>query len=290
MEYHHTDDIRLRSEVIRTILWWNTAHATSPASSLIHRCRQHLLRTALISDQHRFSQPELQYLPNDYCRLPVGELPTLPLGFALHQELISDDVLLCIRTILVTQDSVVQARYDTTTIEEVQAGIEARLVFQEQCCQDLGPIAECCRIAVYIVNYMSNSQTWKSTFVPLRLAEKLLNYLERTKKTDKWVYRRDLLLWLALVGASTGRGRNCFATALARRYQGFIEAMRADVKNWTDLWNGPKVLHNTMKSFIYANEWVAERHIIPGWRGLERAVFLCGSDDVDIGVDAQALL
>ena len=207
----------------------------------------------------------------------------------MHEEVISDDVLLCVRTILKLQGLARIKGSDFTMIEELQARIEARLVFQEQCCQEFGPIAECCRIAVYIVSYMSNSATWKSAFVPLRLAEKLLAYLEKTSTTDVWRCRRDLFLWLLLVGVSAGRGQNCFAVDLATRYQDFIEDATQDVRNWADLRNGPKALHNTIKSFIYAEGWVVKRRLIPYWNGLERAVFLCGSEDVDIDVDLESM-
>jgi hypothetical protein len=174
--------------------------------------------------------------------------------------------------------------------EELQARIEARLVIQEKDCKELGPVAESCRVAVYIVSYMSNSTSWKSAFVPLRLAEKLLNYLGRTVSTDTWRYRRDLFLWLLLVGASVGRGKNCFATELANGFQDLIARVTEDIRNWTDLRNGPKALQNLIKRFIYAEDWIAQRHLLPSWNGLERAVFLCGSEDVDIDVDTDTLL
>ncbi len=256
----------------------------------MHPCRQQLLRNAVVSDQHRRPFPQIQYLLNGHQDLQIDALPALPLGFALHEELIADDVVQCIRIILKIKDHIGQDNSNFPTIEKIQASIEARLVFREQCGKDFGPIAECCRIAVYIVSYMTSLGTWQSTFVPFRLAEKLLSYLERTKLTEIWRYRRDLLLWLLLVGASAGGGRNCFAVSLATRYRDFLERVRQDVQSWNDLRNGPKVLHNTMKSFLYADDWVANRHWIPAWTELERAVFLCGSDDVDIDVYAAALL
>jgi hypothetical protein len=217
-------------------------------------------------------------------------LPTLTLGFELHEEVISEDVLFCIRTILKLQDLTASDSFDSSLIEDLQTRIEGRLVFQEQSCKELGPIAECCRVAVYIVSYMSNPASWSSAFVPLRLAEKLLNQLDKTSTTVIWQFRRDLFLWLLLVGASTGRGENCFAKELAAAYQDFIERITDDVNGWTDLKNGPRALHNVMKRFLYTKDWVAERHQIPRWTKLERAVFLRGSEDVDIDMDTEALL
>jgi hypothetical protein len=222
--------------------------------------------------------------------IPVTALPSLPLGFILHEEVVCADVLLCIRTILRLQILTTSHASDATTIENLQARIEARLVFEEQRCKDAGLIAECCRLAVYIVSYMSNSATWKSAFVPLRLAEKLLDYLEQSITADMWQYRRDLFLWLLLVGASVGRGQNCFATDLEARYEGFIDRTTRHVKDWNELKNGPKALNNVLRKFIYAEDWVAQRHTIPNWTKLEHAVFLCGSGDVDIGMDTDTLL
>ncbi|KAJ9603315.1 hypothetical protein H2200_012093 [Cladophialophora chaetospira] len=272
LEHCQADGIRLRAEVLRTIFW------------------QHLLGSALVRDQHRFPRSDLQYLLHDHQELPIGALPTIPFGFALHEEVISDDVLLCIRTILKLQDITRLNESDFTVIEELQARIEARLVFHEQCCKEVGPIAECCRVAVYIVSYMTNAATWKSSFVPLRLAEKLLSYLERISTRDLWRYRRDLFLWLLLVGASAGRGENCFGVDAATRYQDFIEATTQDVKNWKDVRNGPKTMQNTIKSFIYPEDWVARRHSIPSWTDLENAVVLCSFKDVQIEVDVDPLL
>jgi hypothetical protein len=214
----------------------------------------------------------------------------VPLGFELHEEVISADVLLSIRIILELRDLTGSDTSDPTMIEDLQARVEARLVFHEKSCKQFGPIAECCRVAVYIVSYISSTTAWKSAFVPLRLAEKLLTYLEKTNEQNRWRYRRDLFLWLLLVGASVGKGQNCFAAELATRYQHFIEIIREDVTNWTDVKNGPRALHNVMKNFIYAEDWVAKRHLLPGWSDLERTIFLCGSEEVDTDMDTEALL
>ncbi|KIW70787.1 hypothetical protein, variant [Phialophora macrospora] len=273
LEHCHTDGIRLRAEVLRAIFW------------------QHLLGTALVCDQHRFLQPDFQFLLNRPQDFPtLNALPTVPLGFELHEYVISADVLLSIRIILYLQNPPSPGTSDLTMIEDLQARVEARLVFHEKSCKEFGPIAECCRVAVYIVSYISSSTTWKSAFVPLRLAEKLLTYLEKTNRQERWRYRRDLFLWLLLVGASVGKGQNCFAAELASRYQQFIESIRGDVTNWTDLKNGPRALHNMMKSFIYADGWVAKRHLIPSWSDLERTIFLCGSEEADTDMDTEALL
>ncbi|OAL33384.1 hypothetical protein AYO20_07395 [Fonsecaea nubica] len=247
------------------------------------RCRQHLLGTALVCTQHQFQQPDFRgLLLGQSEEFPTASLPTLPLGFVLHEDVISSDVLLCIRYVLYLQELVGIGTTNRETIEDLQASIQSRLVFHEDSCKKMGQIAECCRWAVYIVCYMTSTPTWTSAFVPLRLAEKLLAHLDKSLGTDLWRYRRDLFLWLLLVGMSVGNGRNCFAVELASRYQDFTDKVIEDVQKWDELRDGAKALNNVVKRFIYAQDWVAKRHLLPRWTDLEMSVFLCGSDDVDI--------
>lgn len=220
----------------------------------------------------------------------LPSLPALPIGFTLHEDVISDDLVACIRKTLHLEKLIATDAVDLITVEDVQTSIEARLVFEKQVRKEFGPISECCRVAVFIVSYMLNSAIWKSKFLPFRLAEKLLQYLEETSTTDIWRYRRDLFLWLLLIGASTAKGQNCFATDLTSRYQNFIERTIQDVESWTELRNGPKALGNVLKRFIYPQKWIEKRHLIPGWMGLEKAVFSCGSEDVNIEMDTDAVL
>ncbi|KIW27576.1 uncharacterized protein PV07_07305 [Cladophialophora immunda] len=264
LEHCHADGTQLRSEVLHAVFW------------------QHLLGTALVCNQDRFQQPDFRGLLGRSEEFPTASLPALPLGFVLHEQVISGDVLLCIRSLLYLQELVATGTTDREKITDLQTSIQSRLVFHEESCKKIGPIAECCRLAVYIVCYMTSIQTWTSAFVPLRLAEKLLAHLDKSLGTDLWRYRRDLFLWLLLVGMSVGKGRNCFATELATRYQEFIDKAIDDVQKWDELKDGPKVLHNVVERFVYAQEWVAKRHLIPRWTDLEMSVFLCASDDVDI--------
>ncbi|KIW89772.1 uncharacterized protein Z519_09929 [Cladophialophora bantiana CBS 173.52] len=275
LEHCHADGTQLRSEILHAVFW------------------QHLLGTALVCGQHHFQPPDFRGLLGRSEDFPISSLPALPLGFALHEEVISNDVLLCIRNVLYLQELATAGTTDQNKMEDLQISIQSRLVFDEESCKKLGPLAECCRLAVYIVCYMTSTPTWRSAFVPLRLAERLLAYLDKSFATDLWRYRRDLFLWLLLVGMSVGRGRNCFAVELASRYQEFVDKVIEDVSNWDELKDGHKALHNVVRRFIYARDWVAKRHQISRWTDLEMGVFLCGSDDVDIDMgneDTDALL
>ncbi|OAP61400.1 hypothetical protein AYL99_03603 [Fonsecaea erecta] len=264
LEHCHADGTQLRSEVLHAVFW------------------QHLLGTALVCNQHHFQQPDFRGLLGRSEEFPTGSLPALPLGFVLHEEVISGVVQLCIRNLLYLQELIAAGTADHQKIEGLQISIQSRLVFHEEGCKKVGLIAECCRLAVYIVCYMTNTPTWTSAFVPLRLAEKLLSHLDKSLGTELWRYRRDLFLWLLLVGMSVSKGRNCFATELASRYQEFIDKAIEDVQRWDEFKDGPKALHNVVKQFIYVQDWVAKRHLISRWTDLEMGVFLCGSDDVDI--------
>ncbi|OCT50478.1 hypothetical protein CLCR_06878 [Cladophialophora carrionii] len=250
------------------------------------------IRTASAYELRYFVQSsDFQVLLNRPQDFPtIIALPPVPLGFELHEEVISPDVLLSVRIILYLQDHTSPSTSNPIMIEDLQARVEARLVFDEKASREFGPIAECCRVAVYIVSYISSSSTWKGAFVPLRLAEKLLASLEKTNEQDLWRYRRDLFLWLLLVGSSVGRGQNCFAAELATRYQQFIQNVKRDVRSWTDLKNGPGAIHSVMETFIYADDWVAKRYLLPSWSDLEPTVFSCGSKQGDTDMDTEALL
>jgi hypothetical protein len=253
--------------------------------------RQNLLGSSIFCDEESFDSSAIQRLLDVPQDLPINNLPALPIGFTLHQEAISSDVLLCVQNILALQSPLTSTEPNLTTTEEIQLRIESRLVFQEQSCKQFGVISECCRLAVYIVSYVSDSTTWKSAFVPLRLAEQLLHYLTETMATNSWQYRRDLFAWLLLVGASVGKGSNCLASNLDARYQDLIERATLDVSDWKELKNGPKAVNNVLRRFIYADGWISRRDTLPGWSGFEQAMFLCGpGEPVDVDVDTDMLL
>ena len=171
---------------------------------------------------------------------------------------------------------------DSTMIEDLYVDIEARLICQEEHCLELGSVAESCRNAVYII-YTCDSAMQNDALVPLRLAEKLLDCLNKTRQQEIWHYRYDLFLWLLLVGASAGQAQDKLAT----RYEDLLARVANDVKSWTNFRQGQHALHNVMQSFMYAEDWVVQRHLLPGWDELERAVLLCGSHhvDIDMGTD-----
>ena len=195
-----------------------------------------------------------------------------PVGFALHRDAISDVVLCCVREVLYLQNLITLESGDSASINDLQASIEARLVFHETTCKILGPIAECCRLGVYMVCYMSHANTWNSSFVPLRLAEKLLALLDITLSSDWWIFRRDLLLWLLLVGASVSNDDACFAEALGSQYQDFIKRVSGEAKTWPDLHEGIAPVQTALGGFIYSQDWVVRRQSIPHWAQLERAL------------------
>lgn len=200
-----------------------------------------------------------------------------------HQEILSDEVLLCIREVvylhtLSAMDTNTDNTNDGARIDHIQVSIESRLVFHEQACKRFGLVAECCRLATYIVCYVSHasSSAWNSSFVPLRLAEKILTHLEMTSASELWVGRRDLFLWFLLVGASVCRyGTNCFALALMPQYERLIARVFEEAKFWTDVDDdGSLVVQGALEGFIYAPDWVQNRHVIPNWVALEKLLLL----------------
>lgn len=250
--------------------------ASSPSLLTQHR-RQDLLGNALIGELREASLVDLSNLFSQAARLLPPPAQNIPVGFVKHHKVISDEVLVCIGDIVHLQTFGAVETSDHATIFELQASIECSLVFHEQTCRDFGLVSECCRLAAFIVCYMSYKSTWNASFVPLRVSEKLLVYLNMTTHSDLWLSRRDLMLWLLLVGASACKAENCFAGALTSRYEELIKRITHEVKGWTDLQSGPGVLHTAMEGFVYAQLWVSRRCSIGYWTELESTILSSGS-------------
>ncbi|KIX09446.1 uncharacterized protein Z518_00526 [Rhinocladiella mackenziei CBS 650.93] len=251
----------LRSEVLRAIFW------------------QHLLGAALVGDRQRFYQHDFSAIFRQTAGFLSESSQGLPVGFTCHRQVISEDIISCICEIVHLQTLIAAETVDQTTVNDLQTSIESRLIFPESPQQEPGPIAECCRISVYIVCYMSSTSTWNSSFVPLRLAEKLLVMLDESSNGDLWVSRRDLLLWLLLVGVSVSRGQNCFAAALTSQYQRLLTRTAQEAKCWVDVQHSDILLQAVTEGFIYAQHWVAERHTVPEWVQLEKVLAQGNSDE-----------
>jgi hypothetical protein len=202
---------------------------------------------------------------------PSLRLPDLPTGFTAYRTIITHDILILIRKILHLQRL---ASQDVLLTESIQTNLEAQLIFVERECKAAGLISECCLVAIYIIVCLDNPIPWRSAYVPLRLGQKLLYQLKDSMDSDFWHDRRDLFLWLLLVGSSTCTGKCCLAVELSGLYRELILRVKEKLRSWDDVENLRDILCNATDNFVYSKKWAqdAPRHRIAGWHDLEQTL------------------
>ncbi len=220
----------------------------------------------------RFCDADFPALFDQRLQLTHKPERDLPFGFALHQEAIPHDVILCIQDIASIQTTIATEAVEPVAVDNIRASIVSRLVLLQQPSQTLGPIAECCRLAAYIVCYVSYQAASKDYFIPVRLSEKLLLILDNTIPSDIWSCRRDLLLWLVFVGSSASRANLQSTCPIEPRYQDILERVLQWAKTWDDMQEGKLILETMKTGFVYADDWINQRYWIPYWADLERLI------------------
>ena len=151
----------------------------------------------------------------------------------------------------------------------MQASIESRLEFAGKACRNLGPVAECCRIAVFITCFLAYTDTWANPLVPCKMSQILHTKLYDSTYSSAWLHRRDLQMWLLLVGSS-----------VSLRNKGQVEDLD---KKWTDLLTRFRVYYSetasreidrsclarVLEDFIYFEGCKQQRWNLRAWGELE---------------------
>lgn len=203
----------------------------------------------------------------------------VPNGFITHQDVIADDLQDCIKDILL-----LQAMYESrdpeicnfTLLDKWQASIESRLVFLTKSSTKFGVVSEGCRLAAYICCYSIYTEIWRNSFIPMKLAERLLMHLSKTMSYSIWLRRRDVFLWLAFVCTSIIQGSEAnYYTATAKNaHEVFMRQLSTSAKSWA---NRRCSINSALSEYIYVSNWLQLRLSNKLWLAIE----------VGLHVDAQ---
>ena len=180
-----------------------------------------------------------------------------------------DDLQDCIKWVVSLQelyDSKDPKTCNFTLLDKWQASIESRLVFLTDACIQSGPISECCRLAAYICCYTIYTEVWRSSFIPLKQAERLLKHLSETMNNSVWTLRRDIYLWLVFVCTSTIQQAELYHQTIRDPYQALMRQLSVSVKDWD---SGGRFLNRALEGFIYVDDWLQRRFQNREWLAIE---------------------
>lgn len=196
----------------------------------------------------------------------------LPFGFVSHEDVIHHDTLLCIKEIVGLQKMVAMNSLKPVAVDDIRASIASRLVVLQQACKSLGPVSECCRLAAYIVCHLCCKSARAHLFIPAHLSERLGQIIHDTIRDGAWNLRHDLLLWLVFVGASASRYDGDSLREPNEQYRHIMEIILQLARTWVKRREGDLVLQIAKAGFLYADDWITQRQLIPNWTELERMV------------------
>jgi hypothetical protein len=213
---------------------------------------------------------------------------SLPIGFVRHRNSLPRELLECICDTVELQsflrlDAISQlphhAKYHQ--LDTMQASIESRLGFQTSACRQFGEIAEAVRLGVFIVCYCSWMDTWNSSLIPSRMAEKLIKILEPLvafggeQLQRAWPQRMEVFLWLLLVVSSVGELSKGHVEGLKSRQSRLVHSvmhllialpfLQVDLRS---------ALQSALNDFICCEGWLERRRDIKEWLDLEQTIDL----------------
>ena len=193
----------------------------------------------------------------------------LPKGFTKHQEALTDDLKGCIKDILSLQalyESKDPETCNFTLLDRWQASIESRLVFLQDSTAQAGVISECCRLAAYICCYSVYTEVWSNSFIPMKLAERLLMHLKKTLTQAVWHERRDIFLWLVFVCTSTIHAAETHYYAVRGEHEVFMRQLAASIEEWD---NKHYSVRSVLGEYIYVGDWLQRRLSNKLWLAIE---------------------
>jgi hypothetical protein len=188
-----------------------------------------------------------------------------PPGISAHWDVIPDNLLACYEDIVDLDAAVAGRLYLNHSIDDIQASIESRLANLANLCKDFNMAAECTRLAAYICCYTAYVEIWKNFLIPCRCSSLLLDALVSSFDDSIWVKRRDLQLWLILVGSCTARLDHGHLRELKSGYNTLIVRLVATVSTWPQ---AEISLQSALKDFIYTEAWFQHRKASREWSQL----------------------
>ncbi|KAK4945571.1 hypothetical protein LTR10_015190 [Elasticomyces elasticus] len=247
----HSSQVQLPADVLRAVLWLGLTGA------------------GILGHKRRFCEADFPALFNSDIDIISSPGDTLPYGFAFHVDMIHHDLLPCVQRVKGLQTAIATGSLEPIEADNVRASIISSLVSLQQACQAFGPISEGCRVAAYIVCDAAINGPGQSSFVGWRLSGSLIQLLAETSGSEIWAYRRDLLLWLVLIGASASWAEGWAASAVSSAYESIMARLLHDASTWAEEEEGSLVLLSAVQGYIYNQDWLNNRHLIPHWTDLE---------------------
>lgn len=208
----------------------------------------------------------LQHLKNtgtsgDHSYVSTQTTQTPP-GVSAHWDVIPDNLLVCYQDIVNLEAAVADKRRPSQSVDDIQASIESRLADLVDLCEGSNMAAECARLAAHICCYTAYVEVWKNFLIPCPCALLLLDAPESSFDDKVWIKRRDLQLWLILVGSCTARLDYGHLKELKSGFDALVTRILTTVAAWPQA----KVrLQSALEGFAYTQTWFQHLHGNQEW-------------------------
>jgi hypothetical protein len=198
----------------------------------------------------------------------------LPAGIAAHWDVVPDDLLACYEDIVELDTTAAKGLRAHHAIDDMQASIESRLETLGRLCKDFGVAAECSRLAAFICCYTSYVEVWKTFLIPCRCASLLSDALASSFDDPTWIKRRDLQLWLVLVGSCTAMLDQGHLEHLKSSYDILVRRIINTVSTWP--W-AQISLQRALRDFIYPETLFHQHQDNREWLRLVASIGSCAA-------------
>jgi hypothetical protein len=168
-------------------------------------CNRQDLYGAVMTGSRRFFNNET-FHELGWPRVPYRFPRPLPSGFEAYSDVLNDELLTHFWDIKGLQLSVERSQssgesyLSALQIDKAQVSIESRLFSLQDATRSLGPISECCRLALYFCTYLLYTGLRSGGFIPIQLLTQLRTLLFQTSMESVWDSAPDLFLWVLLIG------------------------------------------------------------------------------------------
>jgi hypothetical protein len=175
--------------------------------------------------------------------------------------------LICIEDVMELQAKILEMKdpsINPLELSNMQASIESRLAFEEGNCNELGPIAECCRIALLFICFLSFTETWTNSLVPCRLSDILRLCLSKSIEDPIWSKRRNIQTWFLFIGSCVTVLNVGYVENLSQKWTGLLNVFRTCYSELIqDELNA--IFQSAKQDFIYYNHLLPQRFSVTVW-------------------------
>ncbi|KAK5070682.1 hypothetical protein LTR24_010618 [Lithohypha guttulata] len=202
---------------------------------------------------------------------------TTPKGFLVHRDVLPHGLLDCIEDIVELQEILLNNSdrpVDFFKVDNMQASVESRLASQGPVANAQSPIAECCRLAAFMVCFLTCTETWNNVLVPCKLSDKLQGLVFNSLEDPVWVQHRALQIWLLLVGSCTASLDRGHVEGMKKKWNETLARFTRYLFKFPELDMNNEALTSALEDFIYCRDWLRKRQEVREWFVLETALDL----------------